>query len=207
MTLVLLAPAAAPAQESTQEPAGQATGPLQEALARLQAGDPEAAIALLEPLKGQAGTDPRALALLGALYVDTGRPAEAMEVLGPMAARQDADPAVLFHASRAAQALGRNDRAEEYLTRSAAADPVSPAARALGLIRALQGRYGQAFQLLYPWTQAAPDDREARLAAAQAAVRLGRVAEARELLGGLDPESPRVRLLQADLAMLLGESR
>lgn len=202
--LLAFASGPVPAQETS---GATADGPFQQALTQLEAGDPEAAIALLEPLRDQAGADPRALTLLGALYVDTGRAAEAQTVLEPLAARQDADPALLFHASRAAQALGRNDKAEEYLVRSVAADPVSPAGRALGLIRALQGRYGQAFQLLYPWTRLEPDDREARLAAAQAAVRLGRVAEARELLGGLDPASPRVRLLQADLAMLLGDAR
>jgi predicted Zn-dependent protease len=203
------APQQAPAPQTAAAPQSQPAAPasvFDQAIAQVSQGDLAGAVARLEPLRGQQGADPRALALLGTLYVETGRPQDGLAVLAPLADQEGANPAVLFNAARAAQAAGQDDKAEQYLTRSVAADPVSPAGRALGMVRAVQGRPAEAFELLYPWTRANPDDTAARLAAAQAAVRIGKVSETQELLGGLDANSPGVRVIEADLALLQGNA-
>nr|HRC86633.1 tetratricopeptide repeat protein [Thermoanaerobaculia bacterium] len=172
---------------------------------RLDQGDRAGAMALLEPLREKTGTDPRALAVLGALYVEAGRSAEAVAVLKPLADRPDADPGVLYNAGRGALAAGDLENGERYLTRSASLAPLSPAARELGLHYGRLGRDGDALSLLVRWLQADPDDSEARLAAAAAAVRLERAADAKVLLEGLNAQSDPVRVLRAEVAELEGD--
>lgn len=172
-----------------------------------RAGDVAATIALLEPLRGDPGVGPPILALLAAAYLDGGRPQDAADVLSPLAERADAGPAVLFNAARAALALGDEDRAETYLERAVAIAPRSQAARALGLNRGRQSRFEEALELLSPWVAAHPDDREARLAAAFAALEVGRPAEVAPLVAGLGDDDPAVRLLTARAELAQGNPR
>ena len=192
-------PAAAAAQEATLDPAVE--GQVREALAAAGRGDLEGAKARLEPLAAAGSLPPQGLSLLGTLRLESGDPSGALEVLAPLAA-QAADPAVLYHAGRAALALGRTDEGAGYLERSVALEPMTPAARELGLLRGRQGDLEAAFPLLRGWARQRPDDLEVRLAAAHSALRLRRPPDAQELLAGLSEDDPRVRLLRGQLLLL-----
>lgn len=179
---------------------------LRDVARQVAADDLEGAIGALEDLQaaGQAGA--KALATLGALYNELELFEDALAILRPLAEDPKANPAVLYNAGRAAlqvAAPGSDDEAlgETFLRRSDALQPLSPAARLLGLRLGARGRTQIAYQLLRPWALANPDDHEGRLAAAAAATRLERVDEALELLHGLPQTSPRQTLLAADLAL------
>lgn len=182
---------------------------LREVAAKIEGDDLEGAIGDLEDLHFAGKASPKALAILGALYNEIGLFDDAFEVLRPMAEEQDANPAVLYNAGRAAlekatEGGGESEDialGETFLRRSVARQPLSPAARLLGLRMGARGQTQMAYQLLRPWALANPDDHEGRLAAAAAATRLQRVDEARELLTGLPDGSPHYRLLAADLAL------
>lgn len=204
MSLRTLVPNAAAWLLLTSLASAQGGSPIERALALIDAGKPREAIAVLEPLRRQAGADARSLAVLGALYLNTGQAAEAWAVLEPLTSLEKPDPAVLFNAARAARALDRNDRYEPLLERSFALSPVSPAARELGFLRIRQGRALEGFELLSAWIKIEPTDAEARIAAAQAAMRLGRVSDAKTMLDPLDPNTPATRILKAQTAMVAG---
>lgn len=175
-----------------------------QAVERLQADDAAGAVKILEPVRDRDDAPPQLKALLGACYLEAGRPEDALAVLGPLADADDADPAVLYNAGRAAIAAGETDRGEEYLRRSVVLQPGTPAARELGLRRGQQGHLRAAYRLLRPWTVAHPEDTEARMAAALAAVRLERTEDARELLEGLPADAanaPQARLLRSQLRL------
>ncbi len=179
----------------------------QKAFERLRANDMAGAIQLLEPVKNNGTATKVDLGLLGTLYLETGRAQEAFDVLRPMAEQDSSDAAVLFNAGRAALSVGQAELGERFLERSVSMMPVSPAARALGLLRAKQGRSVQAFQLLRPWALRNPDDTEARLAAAALALQLERPTEAVPLMAGLPDSQPPVRLLRGQLLMQQGDVR
>ncbi|HEX4952535.1 MAG TPA: tetratricopeptide repeat protein [Thermoanaerobaculia bacterium] len=179
---------------------------LDAALAKLDERDSEGAIALLEPLKGRPGVDPRAMAVLGALYIEAGRAEDSLAVLEPLARADNADPAVLYNAGRAALAAGKVAEGETFLTRSLARAPVSPAARELGLYYGRIGRSAEALALLERWVTTQPEDSDALMAAAQAALRLGRADLAEALISGLNAESDPVRVLRAQVARQRGDA-
>ncbi|HLE83271.1 MAG TPA: tetratricopeptide repeat protein [Thermoanaerobaculia bacterium] len=193
-------PAAADPGESPEEAAAKAR--FGQALEQLAAGDLEAAIATLEPFRTDPRTPPPALALLGALYLEAGRPADSLAVLEPLARAEEADPGALYNAGRAALALGREEAAERYLERSVEREPDTPAARELGLLRGRQGQLAESYRLLVPWAQQHPEDQEARLAGAHAALALARVPAAESLLSDLPQSDPAVRLLWGRLLLL-----
>ena len=159
------------------------------------------AIAALEPLRGDPKAPPEKLALLGVLYLETGRPAEALAVLEPLARAPGANARVLLHAGRAALATGDETKGDDFLTRSVAAAPDSPARRELGLLRGGQGRNEEAYELLCPWCSEHQEDLEACRGAVALALRLDRLAEAEELLAKLPRERPGVRLLWVELLL------
>ena len=197
LALVLLAlfgVSGAPAQEPP--PA------LREAMALVEQGDPAAAIVILENQVAETGAPDMASAALGALLLEAGDVERALEVLAPLAGRDRPDPAALFNAGRAAEALGRLQEAAVYYRRSIEAEPRSPALRALGMMVERLGRAGDAYEYLRRWTDANPGDREARLAAASGAVELQRPTEAEALIDGLDPQNPAVRLLHGRTLLL-----
>lgn len=198
---LLLAPPGAPASQAPLPPPAVA----EQAWGKAQAGDLAGAIALLEPLRGQAGAHPAALSLLGALYLQADRPGDALAVLGPLADTEAAGPLILDNAGRAALLLGETARGERYLERAVEKARVSPASRELGLLRGRQGRPVDSYKLLRPWALAHPEDREARLAAAFGALELHRAPEARELLEGLPADEPRARLLRGRLQLEEGD--
>jgi tetratricopeptide (TPR) repeat protein len=199
--------ATAPAPPAVAAPANPLAKKIEAALARMDKGDDAGAVQILEPLKNDPAMTPQVLSLLGGLYLKTNHPKEAMAILKPMADAQNADPAVLYNAGRAALALGQNDPGIQYLERSVALVPASPAARVLGLLLARQGQAIQAYQVLTPWVQATSDDEEARLADALLAISLRRLPDAEALLKGMPTTNPRVRILRGDLALRQGKPK
>ncbi len=193
----------APAQQS-EDPATPSA--LAEAIAELQEDNLDGAIAILERPEASGDADPRLAALLGALYQEAGRSAEALEVLAPLAEAENADVAVLYNAGRAAASMEDFDRAQRYLEASVAAFPASPAARELGFLHLRRGRLMPAYLSLRPWSQSHPNDSVAITAAARCAVRLGRGAEAEQLLQLLSNDEPTVKLLWANALLLKGDA-
>lgn len=202
LTLALLATAA-----TAQQPSGPAAGTLDQAFQAMGRGDLHGAISILEGLRASGEASPQALSALGALYVETGDPEKAIEVLRPLANAEDADPAVLYNAGRAARALGVPDVAETYLKRSLAIQKDTPAERELGLLYGSAKRYLPAYQLLRPWVRAHEDDREARLAAALCAIQLHRPSEAQELLADLPKSDPATAVLWGRLLLQQGKAQ
>jgi predicted Zn-dependent protease len=202
LTLCLLClPVLASGQESTPD-----TGAVvEQALAEAQQGRVQEAIAMLEGARGQADTEPRLLAILGGLYLETGRAAEALEVLAPLTEAADTNPAVLYNAGRAAAAVGELDRATGFLERSLVALPTSPAARELGFLRLAQGEVTEAYLVLRPWSRLHPEDSSSRFAAVSCAVALGRASEAEEMLAGLPSDDPRTQILWGKTLLLKGD--
>lgn len=84
------------------------------------------------------------------------------------------------------------------------APPSLDDARSQGMQLARQGNWLEAYKKLRPWAQAHPDDAQARMAAAYAAVRLQRTFEAERLLSDLPQSEPRVRILWAELLLTQG---
>ncbi|MDX1630839.1 MAG: tetratricopeptide repeat protein [Thermoanaerobaculia bacterium] len=166
----------------------------------------EEAIRELEALEAAGSASPRDRALLGALWLESGGPEAALEILAPLA-EETSDPAVLYHAGRAALALGRIEQANRFLTRSVNLEERTPAARELGLLRYRQGRYSEASELLEPWIRGRGEDPEAELAAAWSALRLGRLDRAQELAEGLPETGSPVTLLKGALALWREEPR
>lgn len=203
ITLVTLALVAATLGVAAQEPSNDDSSALiQAALDHLAAGDAEAAVELLEPIRRDPDASPQLRALLGTAYLEAGQVGDAASMLAPLADDENADPAVLYNAARAALATGEIERAEMYLERSVALQPGTPAARELGLLRGQEGRMRDAYRLLRPWVASQQDDTEARLAAAMAAIQIERIPDAELFLSGLPIESPRVRLLWAQLRLI-----
>jgi Flp pilus assembly protein TadD len=200
--LLVTPPAFADPPQTLAPPSPQVEQTIQGAVKKYQSGDLKGAIALLEPLKNKPGTHPAVLSLLGTLYLETGRPKEALALLGPIADTDAAGPLILNGAARAALSQGQTGTAEKYLWRAVAKAPDSPAARDLGLLLGSQGRLSESYLLLRPWAVAHPDDGEARLSAAYAAVELDRTPEADEMLKGLPDDNPRVRLLKGRILLV-----
>lgn len=201
LTYALLLPWASAAQEPAESP-----GALDEALAEVRSGHIDEAITRLETSLADGAGDPRLSAMLGTLYLQQDRADEALDILAPLADDEDADPAVLYNAGRSALALGDSSHARDYLQRSVDAAPNTPATRALGLLHSRQHRPLAAYLLLKPWTDLHPDDAEARQAAAACAVRLGRAAEAEQLLTDLPTDEPEMKVLWGKLLLLKGDA-
>lgn len=198
LALTCLTTVALRAQEAATEPEVEATL-VDRALRHLDNDDVAAAITALE---GAPAEDPRAMSLLGALYLDGGRAEDAWGILGPIAdGPGENQPAVLYNAGRAALASGQIEDAERLLARSVDLEAGTPASRELGMLRGATGAFADAYPLLRPWALANPDDSEARLAAAVGALELHRLSEAEELLSDLDQQQPAVRVTWARLLL------
>jgi tetratricopeptide (TPR) repeat protein len=193
---------AAPAPELS--PAGKK---FQEAAALVKKGDMAGAVAILEGLRKDGTAEPHHLSLLGALYIDQGRVAEGMAILRPLAAPEDADPAVLYNAGRAALIMRNLPDAQRYFERSVAKVPMSPASRELGLLLSRQGKVVEAYRYLRPWAMSDPNDMEVRIIAATVALRLERPAEADEILSGLAEGEPAIQLLRAQARIQRGDGK
>lgn len=193
-----------PVEEAAQEaPSSPVEEAVREALQEAAAGRVEEAVARLEELRETGAEDEPVLAALGALYVVVDREQEALEILAPLAEPEDADPGVLYNAGRAAFELGELRRAATYLKRSIdASDTLTPAARALAMVRIRQEAYFRAYLLLREWVVQAPDDSQARAAAAFCAMKLERAPEAERLLATLPQENPLVALIWAGTLLL-----
>lgn len=179
--------------------------PVFDAIKKYQEGDAAGALAILEPHKKEIAEVRPLASVLGAIYVDAGKPQQAYDLLAPIAAKEDADAPILYNAGRAALALGKTVDARNYLMRSVAIEPASPASRELGLLLAREGQVVEAYRSLRPWSIRSPRDAEARLTAAVLALQLERPFEAEELLAGQPEGDPAIRLLRAKVAIQKGE--
>ena len=181
-------------------PAGQQAPPLdktvQEAIDLADAGDAAGALKKLQAAPKEAITPP-IQSLVGALHLQLNQPREALAALRPLADAEDAQPAVLYNAGRAALLAGEVDAGREYLTRSVRLQPASPAARDLGMLTAREGRVIEAYSMLRPWALRHPTDTDVRLMAANLALQLERADDAAELLKGMPENDPALRLLRA----------
>ncbi len=196
----------AAAAQPVQRPAQQLPPALADALATVDHGDLAGGIAKLEALRRQ-DPSPQVLTALGALYLKANRAAEALVVLKPLANDSDANPATLYNAGLAAFAVGQKQLGTRYLERAVVVEPVSPAARELGLVDARDGRAADAYRLLRPWALSSPEDVEARLAAALLALHFKQTADAAKLLAGLPAKSSRAQLLRGELALRQGRAK
>ena len=212
--LLLAAPLGAQTPPPAQQPpaASQPSGPpsgtdaaVQEALKLVQAGDVGGAIQKLEALRKSPSVNPRVLSLLGALYLQAGKPEEALTVLKPLADAENADPAVLYNAGRAALLVEEVGLGRQYLKRSVLAEPASPAARDLGILLSREGRGVEAYSMLRPWALRNPADADARLLAASLAVQLERPDDAEQLLQGSPEGDPALQLLRGRIRVLRGD--
>lgn len=181
-------------------PVGQQAPPLdktvQEAITLAESGDAAGALKKLQAAPKEAMTPP-VQSLVGALYLQLNQPKEALAALQPLADAEDAQPAVLYNAGRAALLAGEVDAGREYLTRSVLLQPASPAARDLGMLTAREGRVIEAYSMLRPWALRHPQDTDVRLMAANLALQLERPDDATELLKGMPENDPALRLLRA----------
>jgi Flp pilus assembly protein TadD len=193
------APAAPAAPAAKAAPATELEKKVDEVSRLIRAGKTAEAQQRLQALEKDPAATPPVHALVGVFYLELGKAQEALAVLKPLADPEDAQPAVLYQAGRAALALGKPDVAvaKVYFTRSVLKEPASPAARELGLLTAQDGRVVEAYSMLHPWALRNPTDAEARLMAANLALTLERPDEAAEMLVGQPENDPAIRLLQA----------
>ena len=191
--------AGAPAAAAPESPLQK---PLDDAIRLVQAGKKAEAFQKLQAVEKDPNVTPLVLSLIGALYVEIGKPQEGMRVLKPLADPEDAQPAVLYNAGRAALRSGHVDEGRIYLTRSVLKQPDSPAARELGMLTARDGRVVEAYSMLRPWALHNPSDTEARLLAADLAVQLERGDDAIQLLSNFPDSEPAVRLLRGKALVL-----
>jgi tetratricopeptide (TPR) repeat protein len=196
------APAAKAAPQPAAAPASPLQAAVQDALKRVRAGDKAGALAKLKVIAADPAATQPELSLVGALYLQLDHPQEALATLKPLADGEDAEPAVLYNAGRAALLTGQGDMGRVYLTRSALKQPASPAARDLGVLMAKDGRVVEAYSMLRPWALRNPTDTDARLIAANLAVQLERPDDAAQLLAGIAPNDPAVRLLNGKVLVL-----
>lgn len=193
-----------PAKPAPAAPAAPAPKPaptelekkVQEVSRLVQTGKTAEALTRLQALEKDPATTPPVHVLIGVLYLELGKAQEAMAAIKPLADSDTAQPAVLYQAGRAAQALGKVDDAKIYYTRSLVKEPASPAARELGLLMTRDGRVVEAYSMLRPWALRNPTDPDARLIAANLALTLERPDEAAELLVGQPEKDPAIQLLQ-----------
>ena len=194
---LLAAPLLSQTPKAPPAAAKPATDPrVQEALKLAQAGNTAAALEKLRGLEKDPAATPPVLSLIGGLYLQLNKPQEALAVLKPIADRDEAEPAVLYNAGRAALLTGDVDQGRSYLTRSVLKEPASPAARDLGFLTARDGRVVEAYSMLRPWALRNPEDTEARVMAASLALQLERPDAAAQLLAGLPETDPAIRLLR-----------
>ena len=192
--------------EAPKKPPTPAEARFQEALALIEKGDAAGTIRILEALRQEKQATAPMLSLLAAVYLQEKRAKDALDVLRPLADPEDADPAVLYNAGRAALALGQTEAGQRYLERSVAKMPFSPAGRELGLLLNRQGRIIEAYRLLRPWALR-DSDLETKIIGANLALRLERPVEAEEILSGLPEKEPAIQLLRAQARIQRGDGK
>jgi Flp pilus assembly protein TadD len=201
------AQAAPPPAKPAAAPASPLQAAVQEAIQRVRAGDKAGALARLKPIASDPAATQPELSLVGALYLQLDKPQEALAVLKPLADSEDAQPAVLYNAGRAALLSGHADEGRIYLTRSVLKEPASPAARDLGMLMARDGRVVESYSMLRPWALRNPTDTDARLMAANLALQLERPDDAAQLLSGMPESDPAIRLLNGKVLILKKDGR
>jgi predicted Zn-dependent protease len=201
------ATSSAPAKAAAPSSPAGANARLEEAIGLASHGKFKEAIALLEPMRRDPACPPRALSLLGAIYVKVNRPKDALAVLRPLADGANAEPAVLYNAGLAALAEQNPTLAQGYFTRAVMQQPDSPATRELGLLLAHQGRVVEAYAMLRPWSLRNPADGAARLTAVALAVEMERPADAEQLITGMDVNDPGIALMRGKILVQQGDGK
>jgi Flp pilus assembly protein TadD len=196
------AAAPAPAAQAPAAPPSELEKKVAEVTRLVQAGKAAEALPKLDALEKDPAATPPVHALVGVLYLELGKAQQALAVLKPIADAEDAQPAVLYQAGRAAMALNKPDEAKIYFTRSVVKEPASPAARELGILTAREGRVVEAYSMLRPWALRNPSDRDARLLASTLALTLDRPDDATQLLVGQPENDPAIRLLHGRILVL-----
>jgi len=106
-------PARPAVPQGAQAPAAAPESPLQkpldDAIRLVQAGKKAEAFQKLQAVEKDPNVTPLVLSLIGTLYVEIGKPQEGLRVLKPLADPEDAQPAVLYNAGRAALRSGHVD--------------------------------------------------------------------------------------------------
>lgn len=137
-------------------PSGAAEQTLQQAMAALQAGRPDAAEWLAAGVVKSSPADPRAQHLLGYALLVQGRAAEAIAPL-EQAARRTHDPAIETQLAMALRQAGRTEEALERLARaSKRRPPFPPAFLEYGNLLAALGRNDEAIGVLEHGLELAP---------------------------------------------------
>jgi predicted Zn-dependent protease len=172
--MILFVMAAAVLAQAPAAPPSELEKKVQEVTKLVQAGKVAEALPKLDALEKDPAATPPVHALVGVLYLELDKAQQALAVLKPIADAEDAQPAVLYQAGRAAMALNKPDEAKIYFTRSVVKEPASPAARELGILTAREGRVVEAYSMLRPWALRNPSDRDARLLASTLALTLDR---------------------------------
>lgn len=157
---------------------------------RLEMGDLDGAEAVLATLENETNRE----VLRGMLLDARGRHGEALAVFGETLARLPADPRLHFLAGRAAKGAGEWERAQRHLATALQIDPrATDAALLLAELQLKAGAFQAAAQLAARHLALRdPASAQGPLLKARAAVAVGRLDEARELLDeserrGADP--------------------
>lgn len=161
---------------------------LQAAFAALSGGDPERALALLEPVLAAQPGQPDALQIRAAADLALGRPALAVTALQQARQQRPGDPALDYNLGIALQAAGQPAAAVDAFAAAVRRRP-APVEPWVGLAQAATeaGRHGEAAQAWAAVLARRPDDPEA------AAARVRALAEAGELEAALAGAADLVR--------------
>ena len=178
------------------------SAPIVKAMELARSGNLRAAIEILEGFCAGGDAPDAAFGALGALHIEAGSPEKALEILLPLTQTAEPDPAVLYNAGRAAEALGRFSDAVAFYRLSISVDAFSPALRALGMLLGRLERSEESYESLAIWLGTNSDDHPARIAAAAGAVDLGLAEEAESLIEGLPLDAPAIRLLRGRIQLL-----
>lgn len=151
--------------------------------ARLEDGDVDGAIEVLQRATARPDAEPRALALLGRAHLQRGEAAAGLELLRRAVERAPADASVLTDLAAALRAEDV-EAARSLLSRARAANPESIPTLALSAELALEGgELGEARRLAENALDICPDDARALVVLGCVCRREGREAEAERLLG------------------------
>lgn len=151
--------------------------------ARLEDGDVDGAIEVLERAAGRPDADPHTLALLGRAHLRRGETRQGLQLMRRAAQRAPGDAMVL---TDLAEALRGEDpgKARELLGRALEVNPESIPALALSGELALErGEVAEARRLVENALDICPDDARSLLVLGRVCQREGRVEEAERLLG------------------------
>jgi tetratricopeptide (TPR) repeat protein len=169
------------------------------------AGKREAALAAMNALVKEAGSDPRTLLTLGATFAGLGRYDRAEETFRAALVQQPGDFDALFHLGRAAARAQHYKGARSALEAAARIRPADPnVLLELGLVHAASKDYGRAVYLLAQARQRAPGRADILLALARAAEDAGYYSDSALAYDEYLQSQPTDDTVRRDRARVLG---